>query len=562
MTTPQLRHYQQDVVDKAYEAWQRVNDILIQMATGAGKTVTFCHIISNHNGYAVAIAHRSELVSQMSLTLAKFGIRHRVIASKDTCRTISALHMVEIGKDYTNPNARIIVASVDTLVNLPENDQLWKQTTLWVCDEHHHCIRENKWGKTVARFTNAKGLGVSATPLRSDRKGLGRHADGVIDEMIVGVPMRWLIDNGFLTQYRIFAPPCDVNVSNVAISDTTGDFNLVQLRKEIHKSRTLVGDIVSHYKRLAMGKLGITFTVDVEEAVRVAKEYRDNGVPAEVITGKTPALLRSSIMKRFKAREILQLVNVDILGEGVDVPAVEVVSMARHTASFGLFTQQFGRALRPMEGKSHAIIIDHVSNVIRHGLPDAHREWSLDRGEKRSRGKPNDVIPVRACLNVTCLAVYERIHKACPFCGHVPVPADRSSPEAVDGDLTELSPELLKHLRGEISRIDGNAVIPRGVAAYVAQSIRNKHVERQDAQKLLRERIALWAGYQAHLGFDDNVTMRRFYFTFGTDVATAQTLGVREAEELTLRISNKLLVDRVVNKEYSEVIELTNGELK
>jgi hypothetical protein len=159
---------------------------------------------------------------------------------------------------------------------------------------------------------------------------------------------------------------------------------------------------------------------------------------------------------------------------------------------------------------------------------------------------------------VTCLAVYERIHKACPFCGHVPIPTDRSSPEAVDGDLTELSPELLKHLRGEIQRIDGNAVIPRGVAAYVAQSIRNKHVERQDAQKLLRERIALWAGYQAHLGFDDNVTMRRFYFTFGTDIATAQTLGVREAEELTLRISNKLLVDRVVNKEYSEAI----GDIK
>jgi superfamily II DNA or RNA helicase len=558
MTTPQLRHYQQDVVDKAYEAWQRVNDILIQMATGAGKTVTFCHIISNHNGYAVAIAHRSELVSQMSLTLAKFGIRHRVIASKDTCRTISALHMVEIGKDYTNPNARIVVASVDTLVNLNPDDPMFKQTTLVVTDEAHHMLRENKWGRARSMFPNAKGLGVSATPLRGDRKGLGRHADGLIDEMIIGVPMRWLIDNGNLCDYRIFAPPCDVNVSNVAISDTTGDFNLAQLRKEIHKSRTLVGDIVSHYKRLAMGKLGLTFVVDIEEATRVAKEYRDNGVPAEVISGKTPALLRSSIMKRFRNREILQIVSVEVLTEGTDVPAVEVVSMARHTASWALFMQIFGRGLRPLEGKDYLIVIDHVSNVIRHGLPDAYREFTLDRGEKRSRGKPNDVIPVRACLNVTCLAVYERIHKACPFCGHVPIPTDRSSPEAVDGDLTELSPELLKHLRGEIQRIDGNAVIPRGVAAYVAQSIRNKHVERQDAQKLLRERIALWAGYQAHLGFDDNVTMRRFYFTFGTDIATAQTLGVREAEELTLRISNKLLVDRVVNKEYSEAI----GDIK
>jgi superfamily II DNA or RNA helicase len=553
MTTPQLRHYQLDVVNKTYEAWQRVNNVLVQMATGAGKTVTFCHIISQHVGHSVAIAHRTELVSQMSLTLARYGIRHRVIASAATCRTISALHMAEIGKDYTNPHSKVVVASVDTLVNLKPDDPMFKQTTLVVIDESHHTLRENKWGRAVDMFNaGTKTLGVSATPIRSDRKGLGSQADGIVDEMIIGVPMRWLIDNGFLTEYRIFAPPCDVDVSHVDISKATGDYNLVQLRKEIHKSRSLVGDIVSHYKRLAMGKLGITFVVDIEEAARVAQEYRDNGVPAEVISAKTPPLLRSNIMKRFKARQLLQLVNVDILGEGVDVPAVEVVSMARHTASFGLFTQQFGRALRPLDGKSHAIIIDHVSNVIRHGLPDAHREWSLDRGERRSRGTPNDVIPVRICMNPICMAVYERIHKSCPFCGHVPVPADRSAPDMVDGDLTELDPAMLRQLRGEIARIDGDAVIPRGVQPYVAQSIRNRHTERQEAQTVLRERIALWAGYQRHLGRDDPEVYRRFYFKFGTDIATAQTLSVREAEELTARISDILLVDNVVNMNYSE----------
>lgn len=552
----QLRPYQEEVIQKTYDAWNSgLNNVLIQLATGAGKTTTFCSIMAEHTGYSIAIAHRSELVAQMSLTLGRYGIRHRVIASAATCKVISALHMVELGKDYTNPNARTAVASVDTLIRLKPEDALFKQTSLVVIDEAHHTTRENKWGVASEMFLNKRVLGVSATPMRSDRKGLGIQADGIFDTLITGVSMRWLIDNGFLTQYRIFAPPCDVDVSHVAVSDTTGDYNLTQLRKEIHKSRTLVGDIVTHYKRLAMGKLGITFTVDVEEAVRVAKEYRDNGVPAEVITGKTQPLLRANIMKRFKAREILQLVSVDVLGEGVDVPAVEVVSMARHTASFGLFTQQFGRALRPLEGKSHAIIIDHVNNVIRHGLPDAHREWSLERGERRSRGKLDDGIPVRACLNPTCLAVYERVHKACPFCGHIPVPADRSSPEVVDGDLTELDPAMLAQLRGEIQRIDAPPQVPTRVAPYVAQSIRNKHSERQEAQTVLRERIALWAGYQRHLGRDDNETMRRFYFTFGTDVMTAQTLGVREAEELTARISDKLLVDNVVNKEYIERTE-------
>lgn len=554
----QLRPYQQDVIAQTRNAWNSgLNNVLIQLATGAGKTLTFCSILSEHDGYSVAIAHRSELVSQMSLTLGSYGIRHRVIASAATCKVISALHMVELGKDYTNPNARHAVASVDTLILLKPDDALFKQVSLLVHDEAHHTLKANKWGQATDMFTHPqlRVLGVSATPMRSDRKGLGAHNDGIFNTLIQGVSMRWLIDNGYLTQYRIFAPPCDVDVSGVAVSDTTGDYNLAQLRKEIHKSRTLVGDIVTHYKRLAMGKLGITFTVDVEEAVRVAKEYNDNGVRAEVITGKTPPLVRANIMKRFRAREILQLISVDVLGEGVDVPAVEVVSMARHTASFGLFTQQFGRALRPLEGKSHAIIIDHVNNVIRHGLPDAHREWSLERGERRSRSKPTDGIPVRTCLNVTCLSVYERIHKACPYCGHVPVPADRSAPELVDGDLTELDPAMLAQLRGEIQRIDAPALIPQRVEPRVAQAIRNRHNDRQEAQSVLRERIALWAGYQRHLGRTDNETLRLFYFTFGTDVMTAQTLGVREAEELTASISDKLIVDNVINKEYIERTE-------
>lgn len=552
----QLRPYQQDVKSDIFNQWNAgVTNILAQMATGAGKTVLFCNILSEHDGYSIALAHRSELVSQMSVTLGRYGIRHRVIASAATCKIISALHMAILGKDYTNPNARTAVASVDTLVNLKPDDAIFKQTSLVICDEAHHCLRENKWGSAIGMFTNKRVLGVSATPERADRKGLGADSDGIFQTLILGVPMGWLIEQGYLSPYRIFAPPCDVDVSHVDVSKTTGDYNLTQLRKEVHKSRTLVGDIVSHYKRLAMGKLGLTFTVDVEEAVRVAAEYRANGVPAEVLTGKTPPMVRNNILNRFKNREILQLVNCELLTEGTDIPAVEVVSMARHTASFVLYCQIFGRALRPLEGKSHAIIIDHVNNVIRHGLPDAHREWSLERGERRSRGKRDDGIPVRACLNVQCLAVYERVHKACPFCGHVPVPAVRSSPEVVDGDLTELDPAMLAQLRGEIQRIDAPPQVPARVERHVQQAIRNRHNERQEAQTVLRERIALWAGYQRHLGRDDNETMRRFYFTFGTDVMTAQTLGVREAEELTSRISDKLLIDNVVNKEYIERTE-------
>jgi hypothetical protein len=298
--------------------------------------------------------------------------------------------------------------------------------------------------------------------------------------------------------------------------------------------------VVSHYLRIAKGKLGMTFCVDVEAARETAVEFNRVGVPAEVVTGETDDLYRALVMRKFRNREVLQLVSVDIMGEGVDVPAVEVVSFARPTQSFGLYAQQLGRALRLMEGKTHALILDHVGNVLRHGLPDAYREWSLDRRERRSRSAPADAIPVRTCLNPECLSVYERIYSACPFCGFEVVPSSRSAPEFVDGDLFELDPAVLAALRGEKARIDGDARIPHGATPAVAGAVRRTHWERQQGQKPLRDAIALWAGWQNALGRADPEVYRRFYFKFGVDILTAQTLGATDAAELTERVNAEL----------------------
>lgn len=399
----------------------------------------------------------------------------------------------------------------------------------------HHVLRENKWGQAASMFPNARGLYPTATPCRSDKKGLGRHADGLIDAMVLGPSMRWLIENGFLTDYRVFAPKSDIDISKVAISQSTGDFNLTQLRSAVHESRQIVGDVVKHYLRIAPGKLGATFCVDVEEATKVAAAYRAAGVPAEVITGNTPPLLRAELMRRFRNRDILQLVSVDILGEGVDVPAIEVVTMARHTASFGLFTQQFGRALRPMEGKSHAIIIDHVGNFVRHGPPDAPQNWTLDRGERR-RSSATDAESVRVCDNIDCLAAYPRRLTHCPYCEQPPTVAGRSAPEYVDGDLHELDASVLAHLRGEIERIDGAATLPLHLDAKIQRAVFNRHAEKQEAQRALRQTMALWGGYWVTQGETVRVAQKRFYLTWGIDVMTAQTLGVKDATALRERI--------------------------
>lgn len=560
-----LRPFQAELERRVYEAWHggAVN-VMPVAATGSGKTVVLSKVLYDEPGASIAIAHRQELVSQISIALARNGVRHRIVGAKKGApliRVISALQVAELGYSFFDPNAKTGVGGVDTIIRMDAGDPWFKQVRLMVQDEAHHVLKANKWGAAAELFPNARGLLPTATPLRADGKGLGRHADGLVDAMVLAPSMRDIIDMGYLTDYRIFAPPSDLDLTQVATSAATGDFNADQLRKAVHKSH-ITGDVVAHYLKLAPGKLGVTFAVDVEAATEIAAAFRAAGVPAEVVSAKTPDALRAQILRRFKAREVMQLVNVDLFGEGFDLPAIEVVSFARPTESFALFSQQFGRALRLMltreeltgydlltdagrkaviaaSAKPVAFIIDHVGNVLRHGLPDARREWSLDRRERRSGGK-SDAIPMRVCVNPECIQPYERVFKCCPYCGHYPPPPSRSAPEFVDGDLTELDPETLAALRGDIAKIDGDPVVPWGASAEVQGAVRRRHWERREGQRALRNVIAWWAGLESAQGRGESESYRRFYFKFGVDVANAQTLGAREAAELAERVAVEL----------------------
>ena len=501
-------------------------------------TFVFSRIASSVNQAVCAIAHRGELVTQISTALAREGVRHRIIGPTALARQCTASHLDELGRDFVQPNSRIAAAGVDTLVKMSPSDSWFAQVGLWIQDEAHHVLKDNKWGKAAKLFPNARGLGVTATPIRADGKGLGLHADGLFEEMFVGPTMRELIDQDFLTDYKIYAPPNDLDLSSVAIS-AGGDFNHDQVAAARKKSR-ITGDVVQHYLRLARGKRGVTFDTDVDSATKTAQAFRDAGVPAEVVHGKTPSGMRNDILKRFARGEILQLVNVDLFGEGFDLPAIEVVSFARPTMSFALFAQQFGRALRKLAGKAWAIIIDHVGNTLRHGLPDAARVWSLDRRERRASSRPTDVIPTRVCLNAACNGVYERVHAACPYCGHTPIPGGRSSPELVDGDLYELDAETLRRMRGEVSRRDGVPFYPQNASAEIRGAIAKNHYVAQQAQSTLRALMATWAGWQRDLGRSDSESYRRFFFRYGLDVVSAQALKKAEAEALAQRIAADL----------------------
>lgn len=535
----QLRPYQSDVKDRADFVWVQGGTPLVVLPTGAGKTVVFARVLREHDGAAVVIAHRRELVGQISLALAREGVTHRILAPKPVIRWIVRRNTEEFGSPFYSPSSDIAVASVDSIRRAPE---VWREkVTLWVMDETHHLLRENKWGKAIALFPNAKGLGVTATPERADGKGLGRTAEGVFTHLVVGPPMRWLIEEGYLSDYIIYAPPSTLDVSKIAVSKATGDYSMQAMQAEVSKAH-ITGDVVDHYLRLAKGKLGVTFAVSVAEAELLADEYRKAGVPAAAVSAKTPDAERAEAIARFRNRELLQLVNVDIFGEGFDLPAIEVVSFARPTMSFPLYCQAFGRALRPMPGKDHAIVIDHVGNVEAHGLPDAPRVHSL---ESRDR-KTLDITPNSLKVCTKCARVFKRIHVSCPYCGHVPVPVERSTPAQVDGDLVQLDPEVLDAMRRAADRTDmpvedyARELYRRGCPQIGIHAHSKRHRDTQTAQERLRSVMGWWRGVKRVEGLSERESYKAFFLEFKIDVLSARALSAKEANELCERVRSTL----------------------
>lgn len=410
MTTPTLRPYQSDLVARIRIQYKSYRSVLAVAPTGSGKTVIFSYIAdhaSRRNNTVLILAHRAELIDQISAALTSFGTPHGMIAAgyREDYR-----HAVQLGSVFT------VAKRLDRI----------RPPTLIVVDEAHHAVNSTTWGKVISRYPDAKVLGVTATPVRLSGEGLRE----CFQTMILGPTVPDLVSIGALCPVRVFAPP---TISTEGLHTRMGDFVKSELTA-VTDTPTVTGDAVAHYQRHAPGKAAVAFCVSVAHAEHVAAQFKAAGILAYSVDGSLDRLVRRQIVAAFIRREIQVLTSCDIVSEGFDIPHCEVGISLRPTQSEGLWLQQCGRILRPAPGKTHALILDHAGNTQRHGFPDEVREWSLDatRGDK---GGDSSNRGVRICPK--CFGAMRAGTPICSYCQHVFVASPREV-EQVEGELVEL----------------------------------------------------------------------------------------------------------------------------
>lgn len=411
----QLRQYQSQGIHDIRQAFRRARRVLGVFPTGAGKTTIIGSIV--HDALAkgkrvIVMAHREELITQISDRLALFGIRSAVIKA-----------------GYSeDPSNRVQVASVQSLAGRMDRHHA---PDLLIVDEAHHSLAQtyvdilNAWPAT-------RVLGLTATPWRLDGRGLGE----VYGALVMGPTVGQLIAEGHLVRARVLGSTRGIDWS--AVASRAGDFDVAALEKAVERSG-LDGDAVRDFARVfPFEGTAVAFCVSVAHARRVAEAFSAAGIPAAVLTGSDKDAHRKKILADLATGKIRVLCSVDVISEGFDLPAISAVILLRPTKSLSLFLQQVGRALRPAEGKLWAWIFDHAGNSLRHGHPESDRAWTLDAEApaKRAMTQTEDgqALTVRQCLS--CYAIHPSA-PVCPFCG-IQHPVDDRIPKWRAAELREL----------------------------------------------------------------------------------------------------------------------------
>ncbi len=370
----QLRDYQQQTVEQIRESYRRQNQrVLLTSPTGSGKTVMFAYIVRQavaKGNRVLIVAHRRELIHQIRDQL---GMRAGLI----------------IAGEPEHPELPVQVGTIQTICR-----RSLSAFDLIVVDECHH-VRSRSYMTLLAAQKSAKILGVTATPFRLDGQGLGE----IFEDMVQGPKTGELIDRGFLSKFKVYMPPTDMDLEGVRI--VRGDYDLKVLAERVDR-QSICGGIVSHFKRFAGNRQAVCFAVNVSHSEHLAEAFQAAGLNAAHIDANTKN--RDAVVAAFARKDIQILTNCDIISEGFDVPAIGAVILARPTQSRGLYIQQVGRGLRPGAGASHCIILDHADNTLRHGLITDPLPLSLDMDLRKEARANKDRLTPKVCpeCNTVC----------------------------------------------------------------------------------------------------------------------------------------------------------------
>lgn len=393
-----LREYQIRMVSDTRDAFRSSRRVLLQSPTGSGKTRVMAHILRRAQEKAqraLVLTHRHEILAQIDRALTEAGV--------------------------TSAMTSTIQSAAKRLDTMPE-------PTFIVVDEAHH-VPGATFSRVMARFPKAFVLGLTATPCRLDGKGLDSH----FDMMVKGPSVKRLMAEGFLKTPRYFCPAQMVDVSG--LRKTGGDFNKGDLESLMAKP-SVTGNAVAEYRQRANGRTALAFCCTVAHAEAVAKQFNDSGIAAASVDGKMDQDERNDRFSKLSSGTIKVLTSCELLSEGYDSPSVGCVIGLRPTASLGLYLQQIGRGLRPSH-EPDVVVLDMAGNVLRHGLAEEDREWSLAGAP--ARPEQTSAIEVRRCAS--CYACYQG--DACPQCGATSTPTPREIAQR-EGELREITEANLK----------------------------------------------------------------------------------------------------------------------
>jgi len=392
------RPYQLEAIEAVEYAWQRDHQRpAVVLPTGAGKTVTFAHLVSRYvkgesgSGRVVVLVHRDELAKQA---------REKLVS------VIPDLEVGIVKAEQNDTDAPVVVASVQTLFNASRRQQL-RDVGLVVVDECHHyaapAYREVL--EELGLFDGSVlGVGFTATMNRSDSYGLGDIWEDVVYERDI----LWGIANGFLVDVRAESVTVDdLNLAEIARNH--GDYQEGKLGDALIASGA-AGVVARAYKEKAGDRQGIVFCPTVMCAYAFQAAFNEAGTPASVIVGDTATPLRQETYSLYRRGEVQVLVSVMALTEGFDMPQAEVAVVARPSQSASLRIQMIGRVLRPFPGKDEALVLDVVGAVsggALTGLTDLSRtevvpqegeslSEALSRSEDEAANIDRDVIAGKA----------------------------------------------------------------------------------------------------------------------------------------------------------------------